>query len=165
MLLAVNVCALVLPPQFQSAPSKGGNKTITKFLVAENGPFGTPFLTPKVPPKKFMWVPFLSPFQEMRHINFFLGAQKGVFWVGAQKVYVEKVYVLFRSPTEYDRAKVPPYNGNDPPPAPRSLKALLFPALLNKVENKGTQGVRARYDVELPPIISIVRYPPDPIYM
>ena len=47
--------------------------------------------------------------------------------------------------TEYDRAKVPPYNGNNPPPAPRSLKALLFPPLLNNVENKGTQGVRARY--------------------
>ena len=26
--------------------------------------------------------------------------------------------------TKYDRAKVPPYNGNDPPPAPGSLKAL-----------------------------------------
>ena len=27
--------------------------------------------------------------------------------------------------TEYDRDKVPPCNGNDPPPAPASLKALL----------------------------------------
>ena len=34
----------------------------------------------------------------MRHVNFFLGAQNGVFWVGAKKVYVERVYVLFRSP-------------------------------------------------------------------
>ena len=47
--------------------------------------------------------------------------------------------------TEYDRAKVPPYNGNDPPSAPCSLNALLFPPLLNKVQNKGTQGVQARY--------------------
>ena len=61
--------------------------------------------------------------------------------------------------TEYDRAKVPPYNGNDPPPAPGSLKCFLFPTLLNEVQNKGTQGVRARYGAELPPIISIVRYP------
>ena len=65
--------------------------------------------------------------------------------------------------TEYDRAKVRLYNGNDPPPAPRSLKALLFPTLVKKVENKGTKGVRARYDAELPPIISIVRYPGRPV--
>ena len=60
--------------------------------------------------------------------------------------------------TEYDRAKVPPYNGNDPPPGPGGLKRSLFPTLLNEVQNKGTQGVRARYGAELPPIISIVRY-------
>ena len=30
-------------------------------------------------------------------MNFFLGAQNGVFWVGGQKVYVEKVYVLLPS--------------------------------------------------------------------
>ena len=67
--------------------------------------------------------------------------------------------------TEYDRAKVPPYNGNDPPPAPGSLKRFLFPTLLNEVQNKGTQGVRARYGAELPPIISIVRYPGRPVIL
>ena len=36
---------------------------------------------------------------------------------------------------KYDRAKVPPYNGNE-------LKALLSPPLLIQVQNKGTQGVR-----------------------
>ena len=65
--------------------------------------------------------------------------------------------------TEYDRANVPPYNGNDPPPAPGSLKRSLFPTLLNEVQNKGTQGVRARYGAELPPIISIVRHPGRPV--
>ena len=80
---------------------------------------------------------------------------------------------LFRGPrfgqilrvlaTEYDRANVPPYNGNDAPPAPGSLKRFLFPTLLNEVQNKGTQGVRARYGAELPPIISIVRYPGRPV--
>ena len=65
--------------------------------------------------------------------------------------------------TEYDRANVPPYNGNDPPPAPGSLKRSLFPTLLNEIQNKGTQGVRARYGAELPPIISIVRYPGRPV--
>ena len=67
--------------------------------------------------------------------------------------------------TESDRARVPPYNGNDPPPAPRSLKALLFPPLLNEVQNKGMQGVQARYDAELPPFISIVRYPGRPVIL
>ena len=67
--------------------------------------------------------------------------------------------------TEYDRAKVPPYNGNDPLPAPGSLKALLLPALLDKVQNKGTQGLQARYGAELPPFISIVRCPGRPVIL
>ena len=67
--------------------------------------------------------------------------------------------------TEYDRAKVPLHNGNDPPPAPGSLKALLFPTLVNTVENKETQGVRARYNAELSPIISIVRHPGRPVIL
>ena len=48
-----------------------------------------------------------------------------------------------KSGTEYDWVKVPQY----------------CPTLLNKVPNKGTQGVRERYDAELPPLISIVRHP------
>ena len=40
-----------------------------------------------------------------------------------------------------------------------SLKALLFPPLKNNVENKESQGVRARYGAELPPFIAIVRSP------
>ena len=67
--------------------------------------------------------------------------------------------------TEYDRAKVPPYNGHDPPPAPGSLKALLFPPVLNEVQNKGTQGVQARYGAELTPFISIVRHPCRPVIL
>ena len=51
------------------------------------------------------------------------------------------------------------------PARPGSLKALLFPPLLNKVQNKGTQGVRARYGAELPPFISIVRYPGRPVIL
>ena len=41
------------------------------------------------------------------------------------------------------------------PLSPGSLKALLFPPLVNKVQSKGTQGVRARYDAELHPFISL----------
>ena len=41
----------------------------------------------------------------------------------------------------------------------------MFPTLLNEVQNKGRQGVRARYGAELPPIISIVRYPGRPVIL
>ena len=51
------------------------------------------------------------------------------------------------------------------PPGPGSLKALLFPPLLNNVKNKGTQGVRARYGAELPLFISFVRYPGRPVIL
>ena len=50
-------------------------------------------------------------------------------------------------------------------PSPGSLKALLFPPLFNKVQNKGTQGVQARYDTELPPFMSIVRCPSRPVIL
>ena len=43
------------------------------------------------------------------------------------------------------------------PPSPGSLKALLLLPLQNF--NNGTQGVRARYDAELPPLTPIVRHP------
>ena len=49
------------------------------------------------------------------------------------------------------------------PALPGSLKALLFPPPVNKVQNKGTQGVRARYDAEPPPFFSIVRHPGRPV--
>ena len=51
------------------------------------------------------------------------------------------------------------------PPSRGSLKALLFPPLLNKVQNNGTQGAQARYDTELPPFISIVWYPGRPVIL
>ena len=50
-------------------------------------------------------------------------------------------------------------------PRPRSLKPLLFPPLLNKVQNKGTQGVQARYGAKLPPFTSIVRHPGRPVIL
>ena len=51
---------------------------------------GTPVWPPKIPPKSFMWVPSLRPFP---------GNEAG----GGQKVYVERVYVLFRSLQMPDR--------------------------------------------------------------
>ena len=68
-------------------------------FVAENGQFGTPFLTPKTPLKKFMWVPLLRPFpgNEAHNLNFSGGAKWGVLG-GGQQVYVAKIYALFFSP-------------------------------------------------------------------
>ena len=58
-----------------------------------------------------------------------------------------KFTLLGRSADEYDRAKVPPHNGNHPSPAPGSLKTLLFPPLLNKVQKQGgATGTRGYKD-------------------
>ena len=81
------------------------------------------------------------------------------------KTSYKHIFAWQKSTPNMTGAKVPPYNGNDPPPAPGSLKALLFPPLLIKVENKGTQGVRARCGAELPPFISIVRCPGRPVIL
>ena len=71
---------------------KGTKKTI----VAENGPFGTPFRPPKSPRKSLCGSLFCDLSQEIRHINFFLGAQKGGFWVGAKRFMLEKFMCFFR---------------------------------------------------------------------
>ena len=66
--------------------------------MAENGPFGTPYLNQKIPPKKFTWAPFFWVLsQKMGHMNFYLGAQNRVFWVGAKRLMLKNVYVLFPS--------------------------------------------------------------------
>ena len=66
--------------------------------MAKNGPFGTPFLTPNPPEKKVYAGPFFGVLsQEMRHINFFLGAQNGVFRVGCKKVMLKKLMCSFCS--------------------------------------------------------------------
>ena len=69
--------------------------------MAEDGPFGTPFLTPKIAPKKFMWVPFLRPFPGNEAHKLFLGGPEWGVSGGMQKVYVEKVYVLFPALTSF----------------------------------------------------------------
>ena len=63
--------------------------------MVKNGLFGTPFLTPKISPKMFMWLPFCVLSQEMRHTTFFSGGPKWGVLGGGQKVYV-----LFPSPTQ-----------------------------------------------------------------
>ena len=56
-------------------------------------------------------------------------------------------------------------NGNDPRPPLVVYKPFCFPPLLNKMQDKGTQGVRARCDAELPPCLSIVQHPCHPIIL
>ena len=76
--------------------------------------------------------------------------------------FVGVVHGLWGSIFSFFRGSTPNMTA---PPAPGSLKALLFPPLLNEVRNKGTQGVQARYGAELPPFISIVRYPGRPVIL
>ena len=67
-----------------------------KLFVAENGQFGTPFSTPRIPLKKFMWVPFLRSFpRNEAHKLFSEGPKLGV-WVGANKFMLKKFMCFFR---------------------------------------------------------------------
>ena len=76
--------------------NKGGRKQETKLFVAENGPFGTPFLVPQNPPEKSLCgSPFCVLSQEIRLINFYLGAQDGGFRVGAKKLMSKKFMCFF----------------------------------------------------------------------
>ena len=58
---------------------------------------GPPSLNPKIPLKKFMWVPFLRPFLGNEAHKLFSGGPKSGVLGGGQKVYVEKVYCFFRA--------------------------------------------------------------------
>ena len=59
--------------------------------------------------------------------------------------------------TEYDRVKVPPYNGNDPRPT-LVVKPFCFHAYETKCITRGRKGAQARYDAELLTFVSIVRH-------
>ena len=63
--------------------------------MAENGPFGTPFLTPKIPLEKVYAGPFLRSFPGNEAHKLFSGGPKWGVLGGGQKVFVEKVDVLF----------------------------------------------------------------------
>ena len=73
---------------------QGRKKQYTKLLVAENGPFGTLFLTLKSPRKSSCGSLFCILSQEMRHINSFLVAQNGGFWVGAKSLRWKSLYAF-----------------------------------------------------------------------
>ena len=66
--------------------------------MAENGPFETPFLTPKIPPGKVYVGPFLHSFPGNEANKLSSGGPKSGGLGGGQQVYVEKVYVIFLSP-------------------------------------------------------------------
>ena len=60
---------------------------------------GPRFGPPKSPRKSLCGSLFCVLSQEMRHINFFLGAQNGVFWAGAKK-FMLKHFMRFFGPLE-----------------------------------------------------------------
>ena len=82
--------------------SRTGQKQETKLFVAQHGPFGTPFLTPKIPPQQVYVGPFLRSFPGNEAHKHFSGGPKWGILGGGQKVYVENIYVLCPSLTLYD---------------------------------------------------------------
>ena len=74
--------------------------------MAENGPFRTPFLTQKFPRKSLCGSLFLRSFPGNEAHKLFSGGPNWGVLGGGQKVYVEKVYVLFRSPIFQEIPKV-----------------------------------------------------------
>ena len=98
----LSFCSLGDPPERLMVHFGYGQrkKQTNQTFCGPKWPVWGPVFGPKIPTKKFMRVPFCVLSQETRHINFFLGSQNGVFWVGAKKFYVETVYVFFRSPTK-----------------------------------------------------------------
>ena len=62
---------------------------------------GPPFWPQKSPRKSLCGSLFCILSQEMRHINFFLWAQNGVFWVGAKKLMLK---MCFFSPLSFPEA-------------------------------------------------------------
>ena len=80
--------------------------------------------------------------------------------------YSHDFFELQQLNTEYDQAKFPSRTIElIPPSSPGSLEAFRFFSFHPCVQNKRTQGVRARHDAELPPFIYIVRHPGRPFIL
>ena len=60
---------------------------------------GPPFLTPKIPPKKLMWVHFLHPFPGYEAHNFSGGPKQGV--LGESQKFMLKKFLCFYGPLAY----------------------------------------------------------------
>ena len=75
-----------------------GKNNKLNFLWPKMARLGPPFLAQKSPGKSLCGSLFCVLSQEMRHINFLLGAQNGVFcWVGAKKFMLKK-FMCFLCP-------------------------------------------------------------------
>ena len=83
----------------KEATLSGQEKAHKALFVAKDGPFVTPFFNPKIPPKKFLQVPFWRSFpgNEAHKLFFSGGLGFGVLEWGP-KVHVEKVYCSSLSP-------------------------------------------------------------------
>ena len=58
-------------------------------------PVWDPLLTPKIPPKKIMWVLFLRPFPGNEAYFLGEGTQNWLFWVGAKKFMLKHFMCFF----------------------------------------------------------------------
>ena len=91
---------------------RAGKNNKLNFFVVQDGPFGTPILTPKIPPKKFMLVLFLlgkvsmgalkwglkanfRSFPGIEAHTLFPGAPECGLWVGDKKFMLREYMCLF----------------------------------------------------------------------
>ena len=81
---------LIPPPK-----KRTGKNNKLNFLWPKMFRLGPPFCPPKSPRKSLCGSPFCVLSQEMRHINFFLGAQHKGFRAGAKKFMLKKFICLF----------------------------------------------------------------------
>ena len=84
--------AVVCNPNLLSTPfcmSKGRKND--ELFAAQNGPIGTPIFDPELAPKSLRGSLLRVQSQEMRDIDFFLGA----FWMGGKKKFVLKKFMCF----------------------------------------------------------------------
>ena len=64
-------------------------------FVAQNGLFGAPFRTPKIPEKVYVYVPLLRSFPGNEAHKLFSGGPKQGFWVAAKKFMLKKFMCFF----------------------------------------------------------------------
>ena len=76
--------------------SLGAGKNKLNFLWSKTAVWD-PLFDPPNPQNSLCGSLFCVLSQEMRHINFFLGVQNGVFWVGAKKFMLEN-FMCFSVP-------------------------------------------------------------------
>ena len=102
----VRICCFSLTKQYKGREKKN-NKL--NFLWPK-WPVWSLFLTPKIPSKRFMWVPFLRSFPGDEAHKLFGAPEVGVLGGGQKKFMLKKCMCVFPCPTN-GRRKVTPDGG------------------------------------------------------